>query len=81
MASGSGKCSQNGPPTIEDAETRVLALDERQRRNDQVGAVDCDLATALDAEAPNMVRAMSTADHREAAAAFVEKRSPNFIGE
>lgn len=44
-------------------------------------ALHCDLATALDAEAPNMIRAMSTADHREAAAAFVEKRSPSFIGE
>ncbi len=44
-------------------------------------AITCDLATALDAEAANMVRAMSTADHREAAAAFVEKRSPVFRGE
>ena len=44
-------------------------------------AITCDLATALDAEAANMVRAMSTADHREAAAAFVEKRSPVFKGE
>jgi 2-(1,2-epoxy-1,2-dihydrophenyl)acetyl-CoA isomerase len=43
-------------------------------------ALHCDLATALDAEASNMVRAMSTADHREAAAAFVEKRSPKFTG-
>ena len=43
-------------------------------------ALHCDLATALDAEAPNMVRAMGTADHREAAAAFVEKRSPTFTG-
>ncbi len=44
-------------------------------------AITCDLATALDAEAANMVRAMSTADHREAAAAFVEKRAPVFRGE
>ena len=44
-------------------------------------ASDVDLATALDAEAENMVFTMSTADHREAAAAFVEKRSPVFIGE
>jgi len=43
-------------------------------------ALHCDLATALDAEGANMVRAMSTADHREAAAAFVEKRAPKFIG-
>lgn len=44
-------------------------------------ALTADLATALDAEAPNMVRSMSTADHREAAAAFVEKRTPNFTGQ
>jgi 2-(1,2-epoxy-1,2-dihydrophenyl)acetyl-CoA isomerase len=44
-------------------------------------ALVCDLATALDAEATAMVRSMSTADHREAAAAFVEKRSPVFRGE
>jgi len=44
-------------------------------------AENCDLATALDAEAAAMVASMSTADHREAAAAFVEKRSAKFIGE
>lgn len=44
-------------------------------------AGDVSLQAALDAEATAMVRTMSTADHREAAAAFVEKRSPNFSGE
>lgn len=44
-------------------------------------ALHADLATALDAEAAAMVRTMGTADHREAAAAFVEKRKPNFTGE
>lgn len=44
-------------------------------------ALVADLATALDAEAPNMIRSMSTGDHREAAAAFVEKRAPVFRGE
>ncbi len=44
-------------------------------------AITSDLATALDAEAAAMVRTMSTADHREAAAAFVEKRTPVFSGE
>ena len=39
-----------------------------------------DLATCLDAEAPAMVRSMSTQDHREAAAAFVEKRDAVFRG-
>lgn len=44
-------------------------------------AITSDLATALDAEAVAMTRSMATADHREAAAAFVEKRQPNFVGE
>jgi 2-(1,2-epoxy-1,2-dihydrophenyl)acetyl-CoA isomerase len=44
-------------------------------------AVTCDLSTALDAEAAAMISSMSTADHREAAAAFVEKRQPVFKGE
>ncbi len=39
-----------------------------------------DLPAALDAEAPAMVRSMSTDDHREAAAAFVEKRDAVFRG-
>ena len=44
-------------------------------------ALTSDLAAALDAEATAMVRTMGTADHREAAAAFVEKRTPKFLGE
>jgi 2-(1,2-epoxy-1,2-dihydrophenyl)acetyl-CoA isomerase len=43
-------------------------------------ALTCDLSTALDAEAVGMNRTMSTADHREAAAAFVDKRRPTFSG-
>lgn len=43
-------------------------------------ATRVDLAAALDAEAQNMVRAMSTDDHKEAAAAFVQKRPPVFTG-
>jgi 2-(1,2-epoxy-1,2-dihydrophenyl)acetyl-CoA isomerase len=43
-------------------------------------AYDVTLEAALDAEATGMVRTMSTADHREAAAAFVEKRPPRFTG-
>ncbi|MEY2966180.1 MAG: hypothetical protein RLY50_230, partial [Actinomycetota bacterium] len=43
-------------------------------------ALDVSLQAALDAEAAAMVRTMSTADHREAAAAFVEKRPPRFSG-
>lgn len=44
-------------------------------------AGDVSLQSALDAEATAMVRAMSTADHKEAAAAFVEKRPPRFTGQ
>lgn len=43
-------------------------------------ALTADLTTALDAEAANMARSMSTADHREAVAAFVDKRAPRFEG-
>lgn len=39
------------------------------------------LEAALDAEGSAMPRTMSTADHREAAAAFVEKRQPKFTGQ
>ena len=38
------------------------------------------LADALNAEAPAMVRTMASQDHREAAAAFVEKRPAVFRG-
>ena len=44
-------------------------------------AGDVQLQTALDAEGTAMIRTMSTADHREAAAAFVEKRAPRFTGQ
>ena len=40
----------------------------------------CDAATALDAEALNMQLSGMTNDHREAAKAFVEKRTPTFTG-
>lgn len=43
-------------------------------------SMDVSLQSALDAEAVAMVRTMGTADHREAAAAFVEKRAPRFSG-
>ncbi len=44
-------------------------------------AGDVSLQQALDAEAVAMMRTMSTADHREAAAAFVEKRPAEFTGQ
>ncbi len=43
-------------------------------------SLSSDLGTALDAEAANMSRSMSTTDHREATAAFLEKRAPVFRG-
>jgi 2-(1,2-epoxy-1,2-dihydrophenyl)acetyl-CoA isomerase len=43
-------------------------------------AGDVSLQAALDAEASAMVRTMATDDHKEAAAAFVEKRAPRFTG-
>ena len=43
-------------------------------------ALDIDHATAIDHEAVRMLRAQSTADHKEAARAFVEKRAPKFVG-
>ena len=61
------------------AERAPIAL--RHMKENLNRATTCDLATALDAEAAAMVRTMSTADHREAAAAFVEKRAPVFRGE
>lgn len=44
-------------------------------------AMHVSLEDALNAEAVAMVRTMSTGDHREAAAAFVEKRAPRFTGD
>ena len=43
-------------------------------------AVGADLLTCLDAEAVAMSRCRSTEDHKEAVAAFVEKRNPSFTG-
>jgi 2-(1,2-epoxy-1,2-dihydrophenyl)acetyl-CoA isomerase len=39
------------------------------------------LAALLDLEAARMVRSAQTADHREAAKAFIEKRAPRFTGQ
>lgn len=43
-------------------------------------ALDVSLEAGLDGEAAAMVRTMSTADHREATAAFMEKRAATFTG-
>jgi 2-(1,2-epoxy-1,2-dihydrophenyl)acetyl-CoA isomerase len=39
------------------------------------------LADVLDAEAVHMIRTFETGDHKGAAAAFVEKRAPKFLGQ
>lgn len=39
------------------------------------------LAEVLDAEAAHMIRTFETDDHKRAAAAFVEKRAPQFKGQ
>lgn len=61
------------------ADRAPMAMTRMKENINRASTVD--FATALDAEAHNMVFTMSTADHREAAAAFVEKRSPIFSGE
>ena len=54
-----------------------IALSRMKENINLAAAVD--LATALDNEAVNMAFTMSTEDHKEAAAAFVEKRAPVFV--
>jgi enoyl-CoA hydratase/carnithine racemase len=61
------------------AERAPIALRYMKENVNRAG--DVSLQAALDAEATAMVRTMGTADHREAAAAFVEKRTPRFVGE
>ena len=43
-------------------------------------AFDQELEPSMDVEAENISRARNTADHKEAASAFVEKRDPAFTG-
>src|SRR3954451_9753823 len=50
------------------------------KENINRAASGADLAECLDAEAAAMVKTMRSADHREAAAAFVEKRPATFHG-
>ena len=60
------------------AQRAPIALRYMKENINRSGVVT--IEAALDAEAVAMSRTMSTADHREAAAAFVEKRTPNFDG-
>jgi 2-(1,2-epoxy-1,2-dihydrophenyl)acetyl-CoA isomerase len=59
----------NGP-------TKTLAM----MKANLVLAEHADLETSLQSEARAQVLSGTTEDHREAAAAFVEKRKPNFVG-
>ena len=43
-------------------------------------ALEVDHATAIDREAERLIRASGSEDHKEAVAAFVEKREPVFKG-
>lgn len=52
----------------------------RMQKENIQRSFDADLATGLEAEATAMVRTMSTADHREAVAAFFDKRTPDYTG-
>jgi 2-(1,2-epoxy-1,2-dihydrophenyl)acetyl-CoA isomerase len=71
-----------------EAETRDLALSLARGPRITLGymkqtlnlAEDAGLAAVLDAEALRHTRCAETEDHREAAAAFVEKRPPQFRG-
>jgi 2-(1,2-epoxy-1,2-dihydrophenyl)acetyl-CoA isomerase len=60
------------------AQRAPLALREMKANVNR--ASDVPLEAGLDAEATAMALTMRTADHREAAAAFVEKRSATFTG-
>lgn len=60
------------------AEGPALAL--RYMKDNLDEALDVDFAAARDREAERLVRLTSTADHREAVQAFIEKRKPAFIG-
>jgi enoyl-CoA hydratase/carnithine racemase len=60
------------------AEGPALAL--RYMKDNLDEALEVDFDTARDREAERLVRLTSTADHREAVQAFIEKRKPIFTG-
>ena len=60
------------------AEGPALAL--RYMKDNLDEALEVDFDTARDREAERLVRLTSTADHREAVQAFIEKRKPVFTG-
>lgn len=73
-----------------DAEVKALAAQlaagptvalAYMKRNFNAVSEGLSLPMLLDMEAEHMVRSLHTADHREAATAFVEKRAPRFTGQ
>ena len=56
------------------------AVSIRYMKDNLDEALAIDHATAIDREAERLLRAMNSEDHREAVAAFVEKREPSFKG-
>jgi enoyl-CoA hydratase/carnithine racemase len=60
------------------AEGPALAL--RYMKDNLDEALLFDFATARDHEAERLVRLTTTADHREAVQAFIDKRAPVFKG-
>lgn len=56
------------------------AVAQRYIKDNLDEALDIDHATAIDREAERLLRATNSEDHREAVAAFVEKREPVFKG-
>lgn len=83
-----GMVNRVAPPERLEEETMALAaqlasgptLAYARMKENLNRAEDCDLVTLLDQEALNMTLSGQTSDHREAAKAFVEKRSPTFKG-
>ena len=65
-----------GPDSFISQKPEALAL----IKDNLDDALDIDYPTALHREAERLVRASRTADHKEAVAAFVEKRKPKFVG-
>lgn len=74
----------------EELEAETMALAQRFARGPRVAighikaninlAEDSDIRAALDQEAANMIRCFETEDLKEAATAFLEKRTPEFKG-
>src|SRR5579862_1907065 len=60
------------------AEGPTLAL--RYMKDNLDEALSFDFATARDQEAERLIRLTTTADHREAVQAFIDKRKPKFAG-